>query len=162
MAISKLSSGVILIQFLLISTFFSCDKIRESQNETVANQQHEIEECRKSPYVALHYFNISFPEYDKEQGLDMKAIVLREGKIVKTFSQSDKTQRYISFEYDEIMKTDTIEIRLKKDVFYIHDFENNFWNKSKPRECYLEKYKINNAIISGIRENGFILKKKYL
>lgn len=34
--------------------------------------------------------------------------------------------------------------------------------KSKPRECYLEEYKINNITISGIRQSAFILKKEYL
>ena len=161
MAISKLSK-IIIVSLIIISIIFTCNKIYKKQNVFENKQNEEIAECRSNPLVALTYFTISVSQYDKNEIVDLKAAILRKGKVIKTFSQKNNSQNYISFEFDQILITDTIVVRLKKDVFYIHSFKNNFWDKSKPKECYLEEYKINNSTISGIRQSAFVLKKEYL
>jgi hypothetical protein len=43
------------------------------------------------------------------------------------------------------MKSDTLMIIIRKDVYYIHSFKNDYWLGYKPNICFLDSYKINNT-----------------
>lgn len=103
----------------------------------------ETEECKMEQLVAQDLFWIRCYEYNLKDLTNLRADIIRKGKIIKTFNKENKDDKYFLFEYNDLMISDTIKVSIKKDVYYIHSFENDYWLGYKPHKCFLNIYKIN-------------------
>jgi hypothetical protein len=157
---SKLNKKNIIVLILILIGALSVMYLglyRQNQKDII-----DTAECKNSPFVAKKYFKISVYQYTLKELINLQVNIIRKGKIIKTFNKEDNKEDYFSFEYDNLMKSDSIEVNIKNDVYYIHSFENDYWLKCKPYQCYLSVYKINNTTISGPQQEGFFLKKEDL
>lgn len=163
MAISKLNKRLIftsIIIILLIS--YTCNNLYMKQQKYEQNIDAEVKNCKEGLFVAENYYKISFYQYDLKELINMQIYVLHKGKVIKRFYRENKIDDFFSFKFNNLMKSDSLVVKVKNDIYYIHSFKNEFPTEGKPRNCYLNSYKINNVIISGVRPEGFFLRKEYL
>ena len=78
--------------------------------------------------------------------------------MIKTFNYK-KNQEYYSIDYAGLLKTDTIQIKIKGEFYYISNFKNEYIIYDRHKECELITCKINNFNVSCIRGKFRILKE---
>lgn len=159
MGISKINKTKICLSILIMILVFYIIKVfYQRQGEYESKINLELKECKTSNFVAQNIYWIYCDEYNLKDLINLNANIIRKRRIIKTFYKKNIGDKYFSFEYSDLMKSDTIMITINKDVYYIHSFENDYWKYYKPKDCYLQKYKINKT---NIIDNGVIYEKKH-
>lgn len=131
--------------FLMMTGYYN----QKNENST------KTQECKEDFFVAQNMYWVYCDEYNLEDISHLSAKIIRKGKIIKIFSKPNLKSKFYSFEYNNLMKSDTILIAIKEDIYYIHEFQNDYWLGYKPNKCFLDSYKINETVYKEIREANY-------
>ncbi|WP_376777358.1 hypothetical protein [Flavobacterium covae] len=69
--------------------------------------------------------------------------IVNNGKIRKSL-RFDNENNSLNFKYNGLQTTDTIQVIINNELYYIYDFKNQFINYPKHNECELTSCKVNN------------------
>lgn len=137
--------GIIILLIFMISIIIWGNWQQKSKN-LIYNQ-----ECLKNLKVNQGTYWINLIGYNLNEPINLKINILRKGKIINSFNKNVDEYFSTSFENNDLMKSDTIEVKIKNDTYYIHNFstEMHFYNKHS--SCELRFYYVNKIkkIISG-------------
>ncbi|OXG09121.1 hypothetical protein BC749_10361 [Flavobacterium araucananum] len=158
MDILKLNKQTIILSLLIIFLGFYIFKGLHGEQEDESKKDAKIKECKNDLFVAQNIYWIYCNQYNLHDLVNLNANIIRKNKIIKIFYKKNMADNYFSFEYSDLMKSDTIMVTIKNDIYYIHSFENDYWIGYKPQDCYLKKYKINKT---DIKDKGVIYEKKH-
>jgi len=149
---------ILLISLLIIILTYTYLQYNNQKNK----DSQECINCIESNLVfAQDNYSINFvdKDFNKDELIKSTINILNNGEIKKSFKFDNKNNNF-NFKYNGLQTSDTIQVIIKDDLYYIYDFKNEFINYPKHNECELTSCKINNVNSSCIR-GRFIISKKY-
>ena len=139
LSLNKKNIGItILILLIFIVSYIQWGNLQQKSKNEIYNK-----ECLKNLKVEQGTYWINLRGYDLKEQINLKINILRNGKVINSYSKSIDPYFSTSFENNDLMKSDTIEVRIKNDTYYIHSFltEMQFYNKHN--SCELKSYYVN-------------------